>query len=108
MHAALLVPGFLLASPKPFSPLPKVKLAGAAVIKINKGFTVNSPSLSIEEIVIGRKNLGQTCILCNPIETNRALGDGNGSTRKDPEKQAPKLQTSPLQRLQIAITEAIF
>lgn len=108
VHAALLVPGFLVASPRPFSPLPKVRLAGAAVIKINKGFAVNSPSLSLEEIVIGRKNLGQTCILCNPIETNRALGDGTGSARKDPEKQAPKLQTSPLQRLQIVITEAIL
>lgn len=103
-----MVPGFLVAPPRPFSPLPESRIAGAAVIKINKGFAINSPSLSIEEIVIGRKNLGQTCILCNPIETNKALGDGNGSARKDPEKQSPKLQTSPLQTLQIAITEAIL
>lgn len=59
--------------------LPKARLAGAAVTKINKGITVNSPSLSIQEIVIGRKNLGQTRVLCYLIESNRALGDVTGN-----------------------------
>jgi len=66
--------------------LPKLRLVGAAVIKINKGITVNSPSLSMQEIVIGRENLGQTCILCyRLIDSNRALGE---------EKQSPKLKTT--------------
>lgn len=55
--------------------LPKLRLVGAAVIRINKGIAINSSSLSIQEIVIGRKNLGQTCILCYLIESNRALED---------------------------------
>lgn len=65
--------------PRTAQSLPKLRLAGAAVIKINKGITVNSPSLSAQEIVIGRKNLGQTCILCYLIESNRASGDVTGN-----------------------------
>lgn len=60
-------------------PLPKLRLVGAVVIKINKGITINSPSLSVQEIVIGRKNLGQTCIVCYLIASNRALGDVTGN-----------------------------
>uniref|UniRef100_A0A8U8BI29 Uncharacterized protein n=1 Tax=Geospiza parvula TaxID=87175 RepID=A0A8U8BI29_GEOPR len=36
----------------------KPRFVGPAVMKINKGITINSPSLSIQEIVTGRKNLG--------------------------------------------------
>uniref|UniRef100_A0A8C3NXQ5 Uncharacterized protein n=1 Tax=Cyanoderma ruficeps TaxID=181631 RepID=A0A8C3NXQ5_9PASS len=36
----------------------KPRFVGPAVIKINKGITIISPSLSIQEIVTGRKSLG--------------------------------------------------
>lgn len=56
----------------------KPRFVDPAVIKINKGITINSPSLSIQEIVTGRKNLGWACILCYLIERNRAVADGTG------------------------------
>uniref|UniRef100_A0A674HHM8 Secreted protein n=1 Tax=Taeniopygia guttata TaxID=59729 RepID=A0A674HHM8_TAEGU len=36
----------------------KPRFVSLAVIKINKGISINSSSLSVQEIVTGRKNLG--------------------------------------------------